>query len=75
LAVEGRPKALLARFGLPTSIPRGIDPQRLLDLMRLDKKNLSGRLRLVLWRGVGRAETMSDVDEAAVREVVAETQG
>jgi len=32
-------------------------------------------LRLVLWRGVGRAETMSDVDEAAVREVVAETQG
>jgi 3-dehydroquinate synthase len=34
--------------------------------MRLDKKNLAGRLRLVLWRGIGRAEVVPDVDEAAV---------
>jgi len=65
-----RLQTLLQRCGLPTSLPAGIDAQRLLDLMRLDKKNLSGRLRLVLWRGVGRAEMVSDVDEAAVREVL-----
>jgi 3-dehydroquinate synthetase len=58
--------ALLARFGLAD-----IDPARtssrndLLDLMRLDKKNLSGRLRLILWRGIGQAEIVPDVDEAA----------
>ena len=67
---SGRLRALLERFGLPVALPAGIDAGRLLDLMRLDKKNLSGRLRLVLWRGVGRAEVVADVDEAAVRAVI-----
>ena len=58
---------LLATLGLPTALPAGHDPAQLLQLMRLDKKNLSGRLRLVLWRGIGAAEVVSDVDEAAVR--------
>jgi len=62
---------LLRRFDLPTALPAGSDAQRLLELMRLDKKNVSGRLRLVLWRGIGRAEIASDVDEAAVRSVLA----
>ena len=39
--------------------------------MRLDKKNVSGRLRLVLWRGIGRAEIVPDVDEAAIVRVLA----
>jgi 3-dehydroquinate synthase len=38
--------------------------------MRLDKKNLAGRLRLVLWRGIGRAEVVPDVDEARVLAVL-----
>ena len=66
-----RLQALLARFGLPTALPPHSDAQRLLDLMRLDKKNVSGRLRLILWRGVGRAEIASDVAEAAVLEILA----
>ncbi|KAG1443127.1 hypothetical protein G6F57_018202 [Rhizopus arrhizus] len=31
---------------------------------------LAGRLRLVLWRGMGRAEVVPDVDEAAVLKVL-----
>lgn len=58
--------ALLQRFHLPTGLPQGSDPARLLDLMRLDKKNLSGRLRLILWRGLGDAFIAPDVDETAV---------
>jgi 3-dehydroquinate synthase len=61
---------LIRRCGLPTAIPAGIAAPHLLDLMRLDKKNVSGRLRLILWRGVGRAEIVSDVDENAVRDVL-----
>ena len=61
---------LLRRFGLPTALPPGIDAQQLLDLMRLDKKNVSGRLRLILWRGIGHAEIISGVDAAAVRAVL-----
>ncbi len=63
--------ALLQRLRLPTAMPEGSDPARLLDLMRLDKKNLSSRLRLVLWRGLGRAFIAPDVDEAAVLDCLA----
>ena len=62
----------LARYGygLPTAIPAGLEPEVLLGHMRLDKKNIAGRLRLVLWRGIGKAEVVPDVDEAAVLAVL-----
>ena len=58
---------LLARYGLPVAIPAELDPDVLLGHMRLDKKALGGRLRLVLWRGIGRAELVADVPAAEVR--------
>ena len=61
---------LLAKTGLPTAIPPGMDPQQLLALMRLDKKNTAGTLRLILWHGVGRAEIVSGVSEADVLAVL-----
>ena len=65
-------RGLMQDFGLPTAIPAGLEPDALLAHMRLDKKNIAGRLRLVLWRGIGRAEVVSDVDEAAVLAVLGE---
>ena len=70
-ADAARLEALLGRFELPTALPAGIDPDALIDLMQLDKKNLSGRLRLVLWRGLGQAEIVKDVDRASLRVVLA----
>ena len=68
-AADGeRLAALLQRLGLPVAVPAGSDPVRLLELMRLDKKNLSGRLRLILWNGLGQARIVPDVDDATVRE-------
>ena len=61
---------LLARFGLPTAIPVGTDIDALLKAMQLDKKNLSGKLRLVVWHGIGRAEIVDGVDAAAVLAVL-----
>ncbi|RXR08667.1 3-dehydroquinate synthase [Pseudoxanthomonas composti] len=66
-------QALLARYGLPTQIPVGLAPEALLARMRLDKKNIAGRLRLVLWRGIGQAMVVPDVDEAQVLQVLAGT--
>jgi 3-dehydroquinate synthase len=65
-----RLRALLAKFGLPTDVPDGTDIEAVIAAMRLDKKNVSGRLRLILWRGVGRAEIVGDVDEDRIREVL-----
>ncbi len=62
--------ALLDVYGLPTRIPAGLAPEALLARMRLDKKNIAGRLRLVLWRGAGLAEVVPDVDEARVLAVL-----
>jgi 3-dehydroquinate synthase len=61
-----RLRRLLLKLGLPVTIPAGMDPQPLLELMRLDKKNIASRLRLILWRGVGRAEIIGGVAEAQV---------
>jgi 3-dehydroquinate synthase len=49
-------------MGLPTSIP-GQDPQRLLARMRQDKKNASGRISLILSRGIGQAFQTDAVSE------------
>ena len=49
---------------------RVLDPAALLARMRLDKKNVSGRMRLVLWRGIGRAYLADDVDQQRVLELL-----
>jgi len=67
-----RLSALLATFGLPTTPPPG-DPQQLVELMRLDKKNVAGTLRLILWRGIGAAEVVAGVDEREILAVLAES--
>ena len=61
-----RLEALLSRLGLPTTRPPEAAPERMLELMRLDKKTLSDRLRLILWRGIGRAEIVDGVDAARI---------
>jgi 3-dehydroquinate synthase len=65
-----RLRELLLRYELPVEIPAGLAPEALLARMRLDKKNVAGRLRLVLWQGIGRAEVVGDVDEADVLRVL-----
>ena len=72
-ADTGRLQALLQAYGLPVTVPAGLSPEALLQRMRLDKKNLAGRLRLVLWRGIGQAEVVPDVDEKRVLAVLRES--
>ncbi|HET7162724.1 MAG TPA: 3-dehydroquinate synthase family protein, partial [Rhodanobacteraceae bacterium] len=66
-----RLRILLKHFGLPTSVPPGLAPDALLARMQLDKKKRAGALRLILWRGVGRAEIVDNVDAEAIRPVLA----
>jgi len=70
-ADTGQLRDLLLRYELPVAIPAGLQAEALLARMRLDKKNVAGRLRLVLWRGIGRAEVVGDVDKADVLRVLA----
>ena len=67
-----RLRQLLESLGLPTARPAEASPQCMVELMRLDKKSLSDRLRLILWRGVGRAEIADGVDAAEIEACLAE---
>ena len=61
---------LLSGFGLPTALPPGLDPNNLLERMRLDKKNQARGLRFVRWEAPGLARIVSDVPEEAVLEML-----
>ena len=64
-----RVRELLKRAGLPVSGPE-LAPERLLELMALDKKAAKGKTRFVLLESMGRAALRSDVDEKAVRAAI-----
>jgi 3-dehydroquinate synthase len=65
-----RLERLLARLGLPVRIPAGLDPERLLARMRLDKKSDAAGLRFVLWDRIGAGCIVRDVPDAAVLDVM-----
>ena len=62
--------ALLERLGLPVALPAGLSGDALLARMRLDKKAVSGALRLILWSGLGRAEVVTTVPDADIRAIL-----
>ncbi len=62
---------ILRAFTLPTAAP-GLDVQRVLEAMLMDKKVVQGKLRFVLLEGVGRPVVQDDVPEDLVRRVLRE---
>jgi 3-dehydroquinate synthase len=50
-----RVRSILLAAGLPVEPPASISPEQFLSLMAVDKKNVDGRLRLVLLKGMGNA--------------------
>lgn len=60
-----RIESLLTRFGLPVAPPE-VPPERLLSLMGMDKKVLSGRLRLILLRSIGDAFVTDGCDDGEI---------
>ena len=70
-AVRERVHALIGRAGLPTEAPK-IGAARALELMRMDKKVLSGRVRLVLLEKLGRAVVLAKYPQSALDAVLSE---
>ena len=65
----GRVRELLRRAGLPVAGP-ALAPERLMELMALDKKAAQGRTRFVVLDAIGRARLAADIDDAQVRRAV-----
>src|SRR3954470_10990204 len=64
-----RLRELVRRAGLPVKGP-SLAPERLIELMTVDKKAAKGRTRFVLLDSLGRAVLRSDVDERLVRQAI-----
>jgi 3-dehydroquinate synthase len=68
-------RSALSAAGLPVSMPAGMDADRILEVMRADKKVRAGSLQYALPRAIGEmagAESgwTVSVDESIVREVI-----
>ena len=69
-------RSALGGAGLPTRVPAGIDPVRLIDAMRSDKKSRAGSLAFALLAAIGQPAGNDDagwsihLEEATVRQVL-----
>lgn len=72
-----RVRAILVRARLPVAAPARLTPEEFLGHMAVDKKNVDGRLRLVLLRQLGRAVVTEEAGAALLRQtlVAGETLG
>lgn len=65
-SVTARLEKLLARFGLPTKLSNPPPVERILDMMKLDKKVQDGRIHFLLLAEVGQLVARDDVGVDAV---------
>jgi 3-dehydroquinate synthase len=70
--VTSRQLEVLQAVGLPTDLPENcqFSSDGLLQKMLLDKKTVAGKLRFILPTQIGHVETVTDVPEQAVREIL-----
>jgi 3-dehydroquinate synthase len=67
-----RIRSLLLRCKQPVAPPKGMTQQQFKDLMAVDKKVLSGKLRLVLLKGpLGNCVVTGDFDPAKLDDTLA----
>jgi shikimate kinase / 3-dehydroquinate synthase len=64
-----RIRELIRRAGLPVAGP-ALAPERMLELMAVDKKAAQGKVRFILLEGIGRAALRADPGAATVREAI-----
>jgi len=64
-----RVRSLVKRAGLPVAGP-ALAPERLIELMAVDKKAAKGKVRFVLLDAIGKASLREARDEGTVREAI-----
>jgi len=64
--------SLFQRARLPVTPPMGLDADRYLELMAVDKKNAAGKLRLILLENIGRATLPVHADLELLRSTLNE---
>ena len=66
-----RVEAVIRSARLPVRAPAKLEPERMLELMAVEKKAQEGMIRLVLLKAVGEAVLTADYDPVQLREIIA----
>lgn len=61
---------LIARYGLPTSLPRNLQPEDIIKGMSHDKKIKSGKRRFIVIDKIGRADIRTDLADKEIINVL-----
>jgi 3-dehydroquinate synthase len=67
--------ALIKKAGLPANPPENLSPERFVQLMSVDKKNIDGEIRLILLKTIGQATLPVNVDSKILNETLASYKG
>lgn len=66
-----RLKALIEAYGLPLSLPEGVDSQLLISSMKLDKKTVSGDLTFILPEKIGKVRIQRGLSLKEIEKILA----
>lgn len=61
---------LLKMANLPVSLPKEMNPAQFIALMAVDKKNIAGKIRLILLKSLGKATLPIQVDQALLEQTL-----
>ncbi|MFB3100711.1 MAG: 3-dehydroquinate synthase, partial [Gammaproteobacteria bacterium] len=65
-----RIEAMLLKLSLPVTLPDNFDPEKMRELMSVDKKVKDGVLFLILLKGIGEAVVTNEFDEELLMETL-----
>jgi 3-dehydroquinate synthase len=61
---------LIRKIGLPTAIPANLDREKIIDLLKSDKKVKDGKVRFILPHGIGKVTITDKVSADLLRQVL-----
>ena len=67
-----RVESVIKKAQLPTRAPKECSPEKMVEIMRGDKKNSNGKINLVLLRGMGDAILSQNFSEGLLFKVIEE---
>ncbi|WP_448546940.1 3-dehydroquinate synthase [Thalassotalea fusca] len=65
-----RIEQLIASFDLPLEAPKSMGFEQFIKHMRRDKKNIGGKLRLIIPTSIGRCELRDDISEDMLKQIL-----
>ncbi len=67
--------AILKKTGLPVEPPENMNIPNFIDLMKVDKKNVDGEIRLILLESIGKATLPVSVDQPSLEQTLKGYEG